>query len=173
MFSFSCFDIFAIKVFYRLHLMLCCFLILFPPFTSCINHCLCDFLFLNNFISSFYLCSCCFYIFLLWFSSNHISWLVWVFCSNVIFVCLYLLYASSIYLVPVFTASGAGSLLVLLYVEGFFIFHRNYWSWFFVHFVKFHLNIVTDCLNGSYRVVIIYFVVYNNHNILVLFRSFL
>ena len=51
-------------------------------------------------------------------------------------------------LVPMFTASCASTLVLLLYVKGFVIFSWIYWYWLFVHLVKFHLNIVTDPLNG-------------------------
>ena len=70
-------------------------MIIFPPFSSCINIFLGYFSFINNCISHCYLCHCCSLVFLLSFSSDSIYWHVQVCRSNEILVRLYLLYARS------------------------------------------------------------------------------
>ena len=49
--------------------------------------------------------------------------------------------------VTVFTASCASTLLLGFYVEGFLIFSRSSWFWFFIHLVKFLQKLVTNPLN--------------------------
>ena len=69
--------------------------IIFRTFTSCINTFLCCCSFYNNIISFYYLCSCCWFIFLPWLSCGSISWHVWLFHISVILVHSWLLFTRS------------------------------------------------------------------------------
>ena len=62
------------------------------------------------------------------------------------YVCIFFM-PEVVSLVSAFTASCIGTLVLGLYLEGFFIFYWSSWTWLFVRSVKFHQNIVTDHLN--------------------------
>ena len=136
----------------RVHGGLCilwsCLQILFPNFYSCINPFFRYCSFYNNWPVSCCICPCCSLLYLPWFSSENISWRVWVCCSNYNLVCSYPLYARSIFFVLIFPASVAGTLVLGFYIEGFLKFSWSYLSRLFFHLVKFHINLVTYFLNS-------------------------
>ena len=51
-------------------------------------------------------------------------------------------------LVTVSSASCTGTLVLIFYIKGLFIFSWSSWFWLFVHSVKFHQKIVTNPLNS-------------------------
>ena len=120
----------------------------FPPFYPCSNPCIRHFSFFNNWIYSYYICSCCYFILLLdsiltvfLDMSGFLSWMTFWYVSTLFMTELFSL-------VPIFSTSCAGNVLLVFYVKRFFIFSWSSLSWFFVHLVKFHQNIVMDSLNS-------------------------
>ena len=91
--SCSWFDVLAINSLFYITSFVKNLQIIFPHFSSCINPFLRDWSFFNNWISSRYLCSCFYLVFIPWFSSSSIYWHVRVCQNNDILVFSRLLYA--------------------------------------------------------------------------------
>ena len=152
--SWSKFDFFAINSSSYTMSSVTFLQIIFPYFTSCSNSVPCDCSCQNNCIYYCRIRSCCSLNFYSWFSSYSIPWHVRVCRSNNILYVCNLFMPAVFFLVLVYPAIHAGTLVLDFYIDGFFIFFWSSWSWLFVHLVKFHQNIVTNPLN-SLRVIFI------------------